>query len=154
LLFGIELENIAVSMDGHEVVAVKDLGLDYSAFEFVTRGLSVNEIRLNHPVIYLRREGDTWSLSRLVRKEAFEANRSGPGRPVTIEEIGISDGSFLIDGPVATSGVEVPTRFEHVDAKFSFKYEPVRYSVEITNVAFRGSDPEVALNALSGGVSV
>src|SRR5262249_14367022 len=45
-------------------------------------------------------------------------------------------------------------RFEHLDAKLSFKYEPVRYSVEITHVSFRGSEPAIALNALSGGVAV
>src|SRR5205085_6961477 len=37
LLFGIEMENIAVSLDGTDVVAVKDLGLDYNVFEFLTR---------------------------------------------------------------------------------------------------------------------
>ena len=48
----------------------------------------------------------------------------------------------------------MPKRFDHLDAKFTFKYEPVRYSIEITHVSFRGSEPAIALNALSGGVSV
>src|SRR5215467_4020172 len=69
LFFGIEMENVGVSMDGSQVVAVKDLGLDYNVFELVSRGLSVNSIRLNHPVIYLRREGDTWTLSRLIKRQ-------------------------------------------------------------------------------------
>ena len=47
-----------------------------------------------------------------------------------------------------------PKRFDHLDAKLSFKYEPVRYSIEITHVSFRGSEPALALNALSGGISV
>src|SRR5438093_8444563 len=38
LLFGIEMENIAVSLDGTEVVAVKDLGLDYNAFQLIAKG--------------------------------------------------------------------------------------------------------------------
>src|SRR5258707_5056103 len=67
LLFGVEMENIAVSLDGTEVVAVKDLGLDYSVFELISKGLSVDSIRLDKPVIYLLRQGDTWSLSRLVK---------------------------------------------------------------------------------------
>src|SRR3979490_2943482 len=46
LFFGIEMENVAVSMDGTEVVAVKDLGLDYNAFELIAKGLSVDSIRL------------------------------------------------------------------------------------------------------------
>jgi len=154
LFFGVELENIGLSMDGSQVVAVKDLGLDYNVFELVTKGLSIDNIRLNKPVIYLRREGDAWSISRLVKKQRTEADRSGPGRPITIDDIGISDGSLVIDGPVGTSGVDVPKRFDHLDAKLAFKYEPVRYSVEITHVSFRGSDPEIGLNALSGGVAV
>ena len=154
LFYGIELENIGVSMDGSQVVAVKDLGLDYSVFELISSGLSVDNIRLNKPVLYLRREGDTWSISRLIKKEAQEANRRGPMRPISIEDIGISDGSVVVDGPVGTSGVEVPKRFDHLDAKFNFKYSPVRYSIEITHVSFRGSEPAIGLNALSGGVAV
>src|SRR5258708_14531724 len=98
LLFGIEMENIAVSMDGSQVVAVKDLGLNYNVFELISRGLSVDQIRLDQPVIYLKREGDTWSLSRLVKKQQTEADRSGPNRPVAINAIGISQGEIVVDG--------------------------------------------------------
>src|SRR6266566_3601192 len=128
--------------------------LDYSVFELISKGLSVNNIRLDHPVIYLRREGDGWELSRLVRKQATEADRSGPGKPIAIDDIGISDGAIEIEGPVGTSGVAVPKKFEHLDAKLNFKYEPVRYSIEISHISFRGSDPGLALNALSGKVAV
>jgi hypothetical protein len=154
LFFGVELENIGVSMDGSEVVAVKDLGLDYNVFELISKGLSVNAIRIDQPVLYLRRQGDTWSINELVKKQAQEADRSGPLKPIAIDEIGVSDGSVVVDGPVGTSGVEIPKRFDHLDAKLSFKYEPVRYSIEISHVSFRGSDPAIALNALSGGISV
>src|SRR3954451_20869680 len=47
LFFGVELENIGVSMDGSQVVAVQDLGLNYNVFELITKGLSVDSIRLN-----------------------------------------------------------------------------------------------------------
>src|SRR5947199_8976130 len=56
LFFGVELENVGVSMDGSEVVAVKDLGVDYSVFELISKGLSLDNIRMNQPVLYLRRE--------------------------------------------------------------------------------------------------
>src|SRR5436190_17239082 len=35
LFFGVDLENIAVSMDGSQVDAVKVLGLDYNVFELI-----------------------------------------------------------------------------------------------------------------------
>src|SRR4029079_17285 len=69
LFFGVEMENIGVSMGGSQVVAVKDLGGNYTLFKLLTKGLSVDSIRLDQPVIYLRREGDTWSLSKLVKKQ-------------------------------------------------------------------------------------
>src|SRR3989442_13985618 len=117
LFFGIELENVGVSMDGNPVVAVKDLGLDYSVFELISKGLSVDDIRLNKPVIYLRREGDTWSISKLVKKQAEEADRPGPMRPIAIGDIAISEGPIGIDGPVGTSVVDVPKRLDLNDAK-------------------------------------
>ena len=104
LFFGVEMENVGVSMDGSQVVAVKDLGLDYNVFQLLTKGLSVDSIRLDKPVIYLRREGDTWSLSRLVKKQETEADRSGPAKPIAIDAIGITDGSVVVDSPVGTSG--------------------------------------------------
>jgi autotransporter translocation and assembly factor TamB len=154
LFFGVEMENIGVSLDGSQVVAVKDVGLNYNVFELITKGLSVDAIRLDKPVVYLRRDGETWSLSRLVKREETEADRSGPAYPIAINQIGISDGLVVVQSPVGTSGVEVPKRFDHLDAKLSFKYQPVRYSIEITHVSFRGSEPALALNALSGGIAV
>ena len=154
LFFGVEMENIGVSMGGSQIVAVQDLGLKYNVVGLITKGLSVDEIRLDKPVIYLRREGDTWELSRLVKKQETEADRSGPAKPIAIDAIEIADGQIAIDAPVGTSGVEVPKKFEHLDAKLSFKYEPVRYSIEITHVSFRGTEPSLALNALSGGIAV
>src|SRR2546427_1701622 len=99
LFYGIELENIGVSLDGTQVVAVKDLGLDYSVFELISKGLSVDNIRLNKPVIYLRRDGDTWSISRLIKRERQEANRQGPARPISIAGIGVSNGANDVARP-------------------------------------------------------
>ena len=154
LFFGIEMENIGLSMDGSQVVAVKDLGLDYNVFGLISRGLSVSSVRLNEPVLYLRREGDAWSISRLIKKQAQEANRQGPISPIAVDDIRITGGSVVIQGPVGVPGVDVPKRFDHVDARMSFKYEPVRYSMVIAQASFRGSEPAIGLNQLSGGVLV
>src|SRR5215218_595858 len=78
LFFGLEMQNIGLSMDGSQVVAVKDLTLDYNLFELISKGISVDSIRLNQPVLYLRREGDAWSVSRLIKKQSEEADRRGP----------------------------------------------------------------------------
>lgn len=154
LFFGVELQNVGITLDGSEVVAVENLGVDYNVFNLITRGLSIDNLSLNHPIIYLRRDGDAWSLARLVKKQEQEADREGPQIPITIDDIGISNASIVIDEPVGASGVLLPRRIDQLDAKLSFKYEPVHYSLEIAHVSFRGSSPELELRALSGGVSV
>ncbi|HEX4347976.1 MAG TPA: translocation/assembly module TamB domain-containing protein, partial [Vicinamibacterales bacterium] len=154
LFTGVELENVGVSMDGSQVVAVQDLGLKYNVIELLTKGLSVDDISLNKPVIYLRRDGDSWSIARLMKRQTQEADRQGPTSPIAFDHIGISDASLIIDGPVVTSGVNVPARIDDVDADLAFKYQPVRYSLDISHVSFRASQPSIGLNALSGGVAV
>src|SRR6188474_2744391 len=154
LFFGVEMENVGVSMDGSEVVAIGDLGIDYNVFQMITRGLSVDDIRLNRPVLYLKRDGEAWSIARLIKKQEQEADREGPASPISIDNIEVTDASVVVDGPVGTSGVDVPDRFDRIDAQLSFQYEPVHYSLEISRVSFRGSKPSLALNELSGHVSL
>src|SRR4030095_6000453 len=71
-----------------------------------------------------------------------------------LDAIEVTDGEVVVDGPVGTTGVALPKRFDHFDAQLAFKYEPVRSSIDITQISFRGTDPALAWNALSGGVSV
>ena len=154
LFFGVEMENVGISMDGTEIVAVEDLGLDYNVFQMIARGMSIDDIRLNRPMVYLKRDGEAWSIARLIKKQEQEADREGPASPISIDHIEVTDASVVVDAPVGTSGVDVPDRFDRIDANLSFRYEPVHYSLEISRVTFRGSDPSIALNELSGHLSV
>src|SRR6476660_1707487 len=108
LFSGIELENLELSMDGNRVVAVQSLALDYRVAELVTQGLSLDYIRLNKPVVYLRRDGEGWPIGRLLKRQAREADREGPKRPITIVDISISDGSIVFDEPIKSPGVDLP----------------------------------------------
>src|ERR671924_119119 len=53
LFFGVELEDIDVTMNGKKVVEVKDVGLDYNAFTFIAGNVVLDDIRLNKPTIRL-----------------------------------------------------------------------------------------------------
>ena len=154
LFFGVELEHVAVTLDGQPVIEVKDIGLDYSVFDFMTRAVVLDDIRLNQPVVRLVREQDGWNVGRLLKERAREADREGPGLPVTIGEIGISDGTITISGPAGGDAVVVPRRFERLNASVGFAYEPVRYTLDIGHLSFRAAQPEFGLDELSGRVSV
>ncbi|HWW86710.1 MAG TPA: hypothetical protein VNZ26_24110, partial [Vicinamibacterales bacterium] len=154
LWFGVEMENIGLTIDGNEVVTAKDLGLEYNVFQMVTRGISVSSIRLDRPVVHLTRDGNGWTLSRLVKPQQPESEGSRPGRAIAVNEIGVTDGSVVVDAPVGTSGVEVPKRVDNIAAKLAVRYEPAGYSIGISHISFRSSEPSLSLNALSGTISV
>ena len=118
--------------------------------------LSAGVARKVRTLARARRASASRVIAELVESglQAQEADRQGPQFPIAIDDIGISDATLVIDDPVGTSGIDVPNRIERIDAKLAFNYEPVRYSIEISHVSFRTSEPHLALNALSGGVSV
>src|SRR4051812_17285880 len=54
LLFGVDLTDVTIDVSGSRVIAVKGLELDYSVFELISRGIVLNEIKIDHP--YVRME--------------------------------------------------------------------------------------------------
>src|SRR6185436_15785660 len=134
--------------------SVDQIGLDYSVFQLLSRGLIVDDIRLDRPMLYLRRDGDRWNISALIKRERKEADREGPKRSIEIPEIGIAGGTLVIDDrAVGTSGVDVPRTIDRLDAKLAFRYSPVNYTIEIGHISFRTVSPSIGLNDLSGTIS-
>lgn len=153
LFSGVELEDVSVSMDGQRVIAIKDVGLDYSLLDFIGGGVVIDDIRVNEPRLHLVRGADGWNLGRLIKKQEREADREGPARPISIGEIGVTDGTFTVDGAVGTSGVVTPQRIERLNASVGFEYDPVNYTVRIGHLSFRAPDRAFGLNDFSGTIS-
>ena len=72
---GVELENVVLAVDGREAVSIAKLGVSYNAFQLLTRGITIDQLRLERPIVHLWRAGDSWELARLVKKEEREADR-------------------------------------------------------------------------------
>jgi len=154
LFSGLELEGISISIEGQPVVAVKDIGLHYNLYQLITSNMTIDELRVNEPVVRVAQDGEGWTIAQLIKKQEQEANRQGPLAPIRIDDIGISNGSILVADRVGVPGVEIPKRLERIDAKLSFAYEPVHYSIAIDHVSFRASEPELALNSFSGAMAI
>src|SRR5215203_4736750 len=56
LFFGVDLEDVDVTMNGETVVDIKGVGLDYNAFTFLSGGLVLDDIRLTQPVLRVERD--------------------------------------------------------------------------------------------------
>ena len=83
LLFGADLADVAVDVSGDRVVAVKGVQIDYNVFTFLSQGLTLQQIKIDHPVLHVERDANGWNLARLVKRQEQEADRQGPMRPVS-----------------------------------------------------------------------
>ncbi|HEY8551765.1 MAG TPA: translocation/assembly module TamB domain-containing protein [Vicinamibacterales bacterium] len=152
LFTGLELEGIRLTSRGDTVVAVKDLQLDYNLVDLITTGIVLDEVRINGPVLQLRRTAEGWNIARLVKEQAQEADREGPARPIRIGAIGITDGRIdVVDETTESS--PIPRRIDRIDAKAAFEYEPVDFTLDLDHLSFRADAPALALNSLSGRIS-
>src|SRR5688572_31011737 len=64
---------------------------------------------------------DLWNLARLVKRQQKEADREGPGRPVTMPSIEITDARVSVRDVVGTTGITVPKEIGDLDVKASFE---------------------------------
>src|SRR5205809_7522238 len=88
LVRGIQLGDIRLSRNGQTLVAIDDVSLSYSIRELIQSGAVIRRIRLTRPRVVMSRTADgRWDLTTLVRREAREEKRTGPGRPIEIDSI-------------------------------------------------------------------
>ena len=152
LFFGVHLTDVFVDISGERVVAVKGLEVDYSIFNFISRGIILDELKLDQPAIVLVHEKSGWNLARLVKKQEKEADREGPGRPVSLGSIQVTDANVSVRDVVGTAGLTVPKEIADLDMKASFEYEPVRYTLQLEHLSFRS--PQLALRQATGKIAV
>src|SRR5687767_15659267 len=84
LFFGVELEDVDVTMNGKQVVDIKDVGLDYNAFSFIGGNVVLDDIRLNQPVLHLERNGEGWNLARLIKVRTPDPDEPKSRRTIEI----------------------------------------------------------------------
>jgi uncharacterized protein involved in outer membrane biogenesis len=151
LLFGVELEDVNITMNGKKVVDIKDVGLDYSVFTFILGHVVLDDIRINEPVIRVEKDAEGWNITRLMKVRTPDA--TARRRPLEIGEIGISDGTLHIeDGAVGTSGVDVPSEIDRLDASIGVTSNEDALTIDINHVSLRAAEPRIGINALSGTV--
>jgi hypothetical protein len=152
LFFGIELEKVDITVNGQTVVGIKDVGLDYNGFSFISGGVVLDDIRLNKPVIRLIRAADgSWNLAHLFKARTPDPDQSKNRRPIEIGEVGISDGTIHIDDRGARiGGVDLPARIEKLDASLGVTSNEDELTVDLNHVSLRAADPALGINDLSG----
>ncbi len=158
---GIELHNVRLARDGRPLASVDRLAVDYSVMDLVSKGLVLERLVLDHPVIALRQDRQGWNLSRIVRKDAQEQERQGPGRPIQIGSIRITRGEVTIAPCGAPCGVDlrqqafrVPEAITGIQGDVSFRYQPVDLGFTIRGASLQTARPSANVRQLNGEIKI
>jgi TamB, inner membrane protein subunit of TAM complex len=153
LLRGLELGDIHLSRDGQPIITIDDVSLSYSLRELWQGGTVIRRIRLTRPRVVAAKQPDgRWNLGALVRRQAQQAQRSGPGRPIQILSIEVVEGTVLLRDPLQFGAAYVPTAFEHLNTTLAFSYHPVDWTLQFTNASWIGHAPDLTVTTLAGGI--
>jgi len=152
LFSGVELEDVAVMMDGEPIVRIDALKTTYSIRELVSNGTTVDSITVVHPVVTAHREGAGWQLARLVKPTN---NQNKSTRRISIRHVTITDGAVAIDKAQGQQSVDVPERIDKLNASLGLAYDPDKSTtVDIGGVSFVAANPGLELRQMFGKVTV
>jgi autotransporter translocation and assembly factor TamB len=155
LFFGVNLTDVAVSVSGQQVIAVRALSADYNVIQLLSgKGIDIASIVIDQPRLHVEHDASGWNLGRLVKAQEREADREGPGRPIDLPSIRVNEGSVTIDDRAPSSAYRLPSAIDGLTLASSFAYAPVHYSVTLDALSFRASSPDLALEQLTGGIAV
>ncbi|HVZ20389.1 MAG TPA: translocation/assembly module TamB domain-containing protein, partial [Vicinamibacterales bacterium] len=152
LLSGVELDDVAVSMNNEPVVSIGSVKTSYSIPQLLSgRGVTVKSVTLTRPVVTLHRLGTGWQLAQLVKPGQTKSSSS---RPVAVNDITITDASVTIDKAAGPQTVNIPHAVDHLDAHASVAYAPSKTTVRLDRLSLTAADPMLDLKQLSADVAV
>jgi len=153
LLRGLTLRDVRLEQDGRTLIAIDRLSVAYNIREIWSRGIVIDRIHLVEPRISATKRPDgRWDLASIIRQRAQEAERKGPDRSVHIADIQIDRGTIVLHTPVAFGAAHIPSRYDDLNARMQFDYVPVHWTLRFESMSWRGSDPDLTITSLTGGL--
>src|SRR5204863_8788713 len=104
--------------------------------------------------VFVTRQADgRWNLGTLIKCDASEENLRGPGRPLHLKAVQISNTSVAIGEELTFGPAHLSTVFEQFAARFSFDYEPVQWTLTFTQASWLGRAPDLRVAAMTGTIA-
>src|SRR6476659_3205929 len=154
LVRGVELSDVKLARNGRTLISIDDVEVAYSIRELFDQGTSIRQIRIARPHVTVEKEADgRWNLGALIKRSTRVEQRSGPGRPIHIRSIEVSDGHISVLEPVNFGAAHIPTVYEDLDLNFSLDYQPVAWKASFAHASFKGKAPDLRINQLTGSIS-
>src|SRR5215208_3598261 len=104
LFFGVDLEDVDVTMNGKTVVDIENLGIDYNMLTFLGGGVVLDNIRINKPVFRVEKTETGWNITQMIKARTPDPDEPKNRGTIEIGELGMTDATvYLEDKPVGTS---------------------------------------------------
>jgi autotransporter translocation and assembly factor TamB len=144
---GVEIDDVAVVMNGHPVIAIEKVRAVYSIRDVISKGIVIERVDVTRPAVAMHRDDSGWDLARFIRKKADEA--AGSRRTIAIRRLTIAGGAFSMarfDRATVT--------LEQIDAGLSLQYETGHYTFDITRLSLVSRDPDIPVQQAAGIVEL
>jgi autotransporter translocation and assembly factor TamB len=154
LFSSIELSGVRLSLEGRTLVSIESVSATYSLRELFASGTTIKRVHVVQPRVVARRQPDgRWDLAAIVKREARAGRLTGPGRPIHILSIEVTNGSIELRDPVAFGAVHLPARFDALNTSLSFDYQPVAWRLLFARMSWTGGAPDLTVTQLTGGIA-
>jgi TamB, inner membrane protein subunit of TAM complex len=163
LFYGVELDDVAITHEGGRTIVIDRVKIDYSVFDLISRGIIIDELVLDRPIVLARQTAEGWNLTRLVKQRTEERPR-GPGRPITISAIRITDGRLRVERSVAPAEPGVRrvatgqqassvTTLEDLDLFMRLHYQTGELGVDVQHLNVQSTSPSWRIGRFVGNVA-
>lgn len=149
LFSGAELSDVSIAMNGVRVIAVRAIGVDYDLFTLLGGRIVLDRIRVDQPHVRLARTAEGWNLARMIKARPTNPDEPRTTPTITIGDLSVSDGTLDLDG-VTVTGLDVPSRVEHIDLSASVQSDRQHLQASIAHLSLQTVDPALRLIDLSG----
>ncbi len=151
---GVELRDVRLTRDDEPIIAIEQVALTYTIRELLSRGITIRRVRVVRPHVVAERQPDgRWNLAALVRRDAREQDRRGPGRPIHIGAIEVVDADITLRDQLNLAFAVAPRRYAALNAAFTFDYEPVEWRLDFSNASWSGGSSDLTMQRLAGVIA-
>src|SRR3954465_7343492 len=74
LFFGVDLEDVDVTMNGKTVVDIAELGVNYNMLTFLGGNVVLDNIRINKPVFRIEKTDAGWNITQMIKARTPDPN--------------------------------------------------------------------------------
>ena len=154
ILRGIELTGVRLVQDAVPVVSIDHATVGYSIPELYRGATVIRRLRLEKLRVTIAKDPEgRWNLGRLVRPRPPRPPSGNPPRRIAFDTVEIVDGTIEFRDPLLFGPTHVPRHFDGLNADLAFELRGSAWSLQLQRAAWRGREPELAMNNLSGGIA-